>query len=224
MRIVVLIKKYLFAISVFSAIVSFILLTTLATILSTDYYFMSETISALGESNQKYDWILLVTGITYSILIQGLIPLLYYCSKSIGTKIINTSLIVSYGITGLGTSLFKIGNYDYIIGSFTEDKVHEILARISFYSIWVLIALSPLTFKRIKQFAVLKTFSLILTPIVFATGIIFELNLHPEYRGLYQRFLFIIVMAWIILTTKAAQEQFSKKFKTKGKSNDSSQK
>ena len=219
MSLVVLMEKYIFSISVYSAIVSFVSFTTLATLLSIDYNFVSETISGLGKSNQKYAWLLLLTGITYSILIQGLIPLLYYCSKSIEAKIINTSLIVSYGITGLGTSLFKIGNYNYVIGSFTEDRVHEILARISFYSIWLLIALSPLTFKRIKQFTMLKTFSLILTPIVFATGMIFEFNLHPEYRGLYQRFLFIIVMAWIILTTKAAQEQFPAKFQVKGKSN-----
>jgi hypothetical protein len=213
MSILVFIKTNLFPISVFSAIASFIVLTTISTIFSTDYNFISETISALGKSNRKHDWILMVTGITYSILIQGLIPLFYFSSKSMETKIINTSLILSYGITGIGTSIFKIGNYNYIVGAFTEDRVHEILARISFYSIWLLIALSPLTFKRIKQFTIAKTFSLMLTPIVFVAGMIFELNLHPEYRGLYQRFLFIIVMVWIILATKAAQEEFSKHFK-----------
>jgi len=210
-------KKYIFSTLVYSAIVSFVLFTTLATLLSTDYNFVSETISGLGKANQQYSWLLVLTGITYSILVQGLIPLLYFSSKTIDAKIINTSLIVSYGITTLGTSLFKIGNYNYIIGSFTEDRVHEILARISFYSIWLLIALSPVTFKRINQFTMPKTFSLILTPLVFATGMIFEFNLHPEYRGLYQRFLFIIVMVWIILATKTTQKQFSERFKAKGK-------
>ena len=217
---VVLMKKYIFSISVYSAIISFVSITTLATFISTDYSFVSETISGLGKSNQKYDWLLVLTGIIYSLLIQGLIPLLYFSSRSIEAKIINSSLIVSYGVTGLATSLFKIGNYNYIIGSFTEDRVHEILARISFY----LIALSPITLKRINRFTIIKIFSLILTPLVFSTGLIFEFNLHPEYRGLYQRFLFIIVIAWIILATKATQEQFSERFKSKGKSNDSTQK
>ena len=217
MSVLFLMKKYIFSISVYSAIVSFVLVTTLATLLSTDYSFVSETISGLGKSNQKYDWLLVLTGIIYSILIQGFIPLLYFSSRSIEAKIINSSLIVSYGVTGMATSLFKIGNYNYIIGSFTEDRVHEILVRISFYSIWLLIALSPITFKRFNRFTIIKTFSLILTPLVFSTGLVFEFNLHPEYRGLYQRFLFIIVITWIILATKATQEQFSERFKAKGK-------
>ena len=224
MSVAALMKKYIFSISVYSAIISFVSITTLATFISTDYSFVSETISGLGKSNQKYDWLLVLTGIIYSLLIQGLIPLLYFSSRSIEAKIINSSLIVSYGVTGLATSLFKIGNYNYIIGSFTEDRVHEILARISFYSIWLLIALSPITLKRINRFTIIKIFSLILTPVVFSTGLIFEFNLHPEYRGLYQRFLFIIVIAWIILATKATQEQFSERFKSKGKSNDSTKK
>lgn len=217
---VILMKKYIFSISVYSAIFSFLAITTLATILAIDYDFVSETISGLGKSNQKYSWLLVLTGITYSTLIQGLTPLLYFSSKSIGAKITNTSLVVIYGITSLLTSIFKIGNYNYIIGSFSEDRVHEILARVSFYSIWILIALSPITLKENNQFTLPKTFSLILTPLVFTTGIIFEFNLHLEYRGLYQRFLFIIVMIWIILATKACQKQFSKRFKSKGDSNE----
>ena len=220
MSVVDLINKYKFSISVYSAIVSFILITTIATFLSTNYDFVSETISGLGRSQQKHDWLLVLTGITYSVLIQGFIPLLYLSSRSIETKIINSSLVIIYGITSLATSIFKIGNYNYIIGSFTEDRIHEVLARISFYSIWLLIALSPITFKRINEFTIPKTFSLILTPLVFATGIIFEFNLHPEYRGLYQRFLFIIVMIWIILATNASQKQFSKRFKSKGELNE----
>ena len=95
MSILVFIKTNLFPISVFSAIASFIVLTTISTILSTDYNFISETISALGKSNQKHDWILMVTGITYSILIQGLIPLFYFSSKSMETKIIILKVEIS---------------------------------------------------------------------------------------------------------------------------------
>ena len=81
MSVVDLINKYKFSISVYSAIVSFILITTIATFLSTNYDFVSETISGLGRSQQKYDWLLVLTGITYSILIQGFIPLLYLSSR-----------------------------------------------------------------------------------------------------------------------------------------------
>ena len=83
MSVVDLINKYKFSISVYSAIISFILITTIATFLSTNYDFVSETISGLGRSQQKYDWLLVLTGITYSILIQGFIPLLYLSSRSI---------------------------------------------------------------------------------------------------------------------------------------------
>ena len=82
MPVVDLINKYKFSISVYSAIVSFILITTTATFLSTNYDFVSETISGLGRSQQKYDWLLVLTGITYSVLIQGFIPLLYLSSRS----------------------------------------------------------------------------------------------------------------------------------------------
>lgn len=213
------IRTNVFSISVITAVVSFIVLTTLATLFATDYDFISETISALGTANQKHSWILFLSGTIYSVFIQGLIPLFYVSSKSIETKITNSALILFYGLTGLGTSFFKVGNYNYIVGDFTEDRVHEILARLSFYSIWVLIALSPITFKRIDQFSLMKTFSVFVTPIVFITGIIFELNLQPEYRGLYQRFLFIIVMIWIILATQASQNLFSETFKPRGNAN-----
>ena len=60
MSVVDLINKYKFSISVYSAIVSFILITTIATFLSTNYDFVSETISGLGRSQQKYDWLLVL--------------------------------------------------------------------------------------------------------------------------------------------------------------------
>ena len=58
MSLVVLMEKYIFSISVYSAIVSFVSFTTLATLLSIDYNFVSETISGLGKSNQKYEYCL----------------------------------------------------------------------------------------------------------------------------------------------------------------------
>jgi len=188
------------AILVASAPPFFVVVSVVATLIASDYSSVSDTMSMLMAPGIQYPWVFQLGVVGYALLVQFLGPLLYSKTGRGRYGALLWVLVFIYGLAGILAAVFRDGYDSAALLQFSEDDVHDFIARFSFSAVVLLIFLTPWALRHRERLRVWRYFSLAIGLFTAILAVPFEIEVWPQYLGLLQRCLFAATMLWIVVT------------------------
>lgn len=177
----------------------FVAVSAVATLMAPGYSSLSDTMSMLMGPGIPHPWIFQLGVVGYALLIQFLGPLLYERVRGWDGALL-CALVCIYSLAGILAAVFRNGYYEPVLGQFSENTIHDLVARISFSAVVLLSILTSWVFRNQKRWSVWRYYCLLIGVSVLALVIPFELEVWPDYLGLMQRALFGVTILWVFVT------------------------
>ena len=177
----------------------FVAVSAVATLMAPGYSSLSDTMSMLMGPGIPHPWIFQLGVVGYALLIQFLGPLLYERVSGWDGALL-CALVCIYSLAGILAAVCRNGYYEPVLGQFSENTIHDLVARISFSAVVLLSILTSWVFRNQKRWSVWRYYCLLIGVSVLALVIPFELEVWPDYLGLMQRALFGVTILWVFVT------------------------
>ena len=178
----------------------FVAVSAVATLMAPGYSSLSDTMSMLMGPGIPHPWVFQLGVVGYALLIQFLGPLLYErVGRGRGGALL-CALVCIYSLTGILAAVFRNGYYQPVLGQFSENTIHDLVARISFSAVVLLSILTSWILRNQKRWRVWRYYCLLIGVLVLALVTPFELEVWPSYLGLMQRALFGVTILWVFVT------------------------
>ena len=188
------------AIIVASAPPFFTAVSTVSTLIASDYSSLSDTMSMLAGPGIPHPWVFQCGVAGYALLIQCLGPLLYRQAGRGWHGASLWTLVLLYSLAGIMAAVFRDGYDTPVMGHISEGTIHDFVARLSFSGIFLLIVFTPWVLRHQEGWHRWRRFSLAVGLLTIVLVILFEVEMWPSYLGLIQRVLFGTTMLWVFVT------------------------
>jgi len=197
------------AIIVASAPPFFIAVSTVSTLIASDYNSLSDTMSMLAGPSIPHPWVFQLGVVGYALLIQFLGPLLYWHAGRGWHGALLWTLVFIYSLAGILAAAFRDGYDAPVMGHIAENTVHDFVARLSFSAVLLLIFVTPRVLRHQEGWRIWRRFSLAVGIVTTLLVIPFEAEMWPSYFGLIQRVFFATTMLWILVTALMLRSKLS---------------
>ncbi len=152
-----------------------------------DYSIIRNSISELGAQNVPNNWIM-----NSSIMLMSL-SIIALGFKSLKTNILQIVFLLIFSFSFLLTGIFEMAGLDYKVYryNYTYDALHSLFSLLTGIAFCVFCILLIFILKEVKhkiQSITMCTLAMVLTFLIF---------IYPEYRGLFQRLLFVSAFSWL---------------------------
>ena len=182
---------------------------TVATLVAPEYNSFSDTTSMLMGPGIPHPWVLQLGVVGYALLIQFLGPLLYSQAGRGRHGAFLWTLVFIYSVAGILAAVFRDGYDAPALGHISENAIHDLLARISFSAVVLLIFFAPWALRHQQGWHIWRYFSLTVGLLTIGVMIPFQVEVWPSYLGLLQRVLFTTTMLWILVTALMLRSKLS---------------
>ena len=197
------------AIIVASAPPFFIAVSTVSALIAPDHNSLSDTMSMLTGPSIPHPWVFQFGVVGYALLIQFLGPLLYSQTGRGRHGAFLWALVFIYSLVGILAAAFRDGYDAPALGHISENAIHDLLARISFSAVVLLIFFAPWALRHQQGWHIWRYFSLTVGLLTIGVMIPFQVEVWPSYLGLLQRVLFTTTMLWILVTALMLRSKLS---------------
>ena len=177
-----------------------------ASIVTSDYSHVGETVSALGAPGRPHGWVISSGFIAYGALV---LPLGYAFAMRLrlaGRRqqgLVLWGLLTVYGTTGLLAGVFRD---DAARLSTLEGTAHDALARIGFAAIGLSTFVLPWSVRGLAGWEGATRFSLAMGVLTLAFAMPFQAGVWSAGDGVLQRGFFATTLAWVqVLSVQLAR-------------------
>ena len=187
----------------------FTAVSSVSTLMASDYNALSDTMSMLAEPSIRHPWVFQLGVVGYALLIQFLGPLLHWQAGRGWHGALLWTLVFIYSLAGILAAAFRDGYDALVIGHIAENTAHDFAARLSFSAVLLLIFVTPWVLRHQEGWRIWRGFSLAVGIVTTVLVIPFEAELWPSYLGLIQRVFFATTMVWILVTALMLRSELS---------------